>query len=140
MSFANVRSVIELKVWEAYQNLSPPVEVIFDNTFESPPAYPYVVCLISFSNTTEAVMCQGESMIENLRGNLQLSIYGERGVGMKKLEAWAAEGMAAMNTMYDWTASSKVKCGPISGPESLLSGDAPYALTTISCPFSASVS
>ena len=32
MSFAEVRAVVASKVFEVYQNLNPPVEVVFDNT------------------------------------------------------------------------------------------------------------
>ena len=46
MTFADVRAVIESKVFEVYQNLSTPVEVVFDNTLETPPALPYVLCLV----------------------------------------------------------------------------------------------
>ena len=58
---------------------------------------------------------------------------------MKELENMAAEGMAAMNTMYDADASTKVKCGQIGGPTPVLQGQEPYALVTLSCSFSALV-
>ena len=35
---------------------------------------------------------------------------------MKDLEGLAAEGMKAMNTMYDTTAVAQVKCGQIKWP------------------------
>ena len=41
--------------------------------------------------------------------------------------------------LYDWGGTVKVKAGQINGPVALLDGDEPYALATISCPFSASV-
>jgi hypothetical protein len=101
---------------------------------------PYVICLISYTNTTESVICQTESSVENLNGNLQLSIYVPRGGGMKALEEYAAEGMKVMNTMYDWSSSVRVRCGQINGPVPLLNGPEPYAVATISCAFSACVS
>ena len=42
MSFADVRAVIENKVFTTYQNLAQPVEVVFGNVQETPPAMPYV--------------------------------------------------------------------------------------------------
>ena len=138
MSFAAVRSVIEGKVYDTFQSLSPAVEVVFDNVQETPPAMPYVVCIVSYTSTTEPVICPGGSAIERLLGNLQLSCYTPRGKGMKYLESLAAEGMKAMNTMYDTTAAAQVKCGQINGPTPVLSGTEPYALITISCSFSAS--
>ena len=139
MTFQAVRAKIESKVYSAFQALSPPVAVVFDNTLETPPALPHVVCLISYTSTTETVICQSEAAIENLQGNLQLSIYASRGRGMKALEEYAGEGMRVMNTMYDWSSPVRVRCGQINGPVPLLNGPEPYALATVSCPFSACV-
>jgi len=139
MSFASVRSVIETKVSSIYQAMTPPVEVVFNNVQESPPDLPYVICLISYTTTTEPVICPDGGALERLLGNLQLSCYAPRGRGMKQLEELGAEGMKAMNTMYDNTASTQVKCGQINGPTPVLGGTEPYALTTLSCSFSALV-
>ena len=139
MSFADVRAVIETKVNDTYQGLSPAVPVVFDNVQETPPDLPYVICLVSYTSTTEPVICPGGGALERLLGNLQLSCYAPRGKGMKYIEGLAAEGMAAINTMFDDTATTKVKCGQINGPTPVLSGDEPYALVTLSCSFSASV-
>ena len=137
MTLQAVRAHIESRVNSAFQALNPPLEVCFDNTFDTPPGLPYVICLVSYNSTTEPVICRTESNVENLTGNLQLSIYAPRGQGMKDLEEYAAEGMKVMNTMYDWTSPIRVRCGQISGPVPLLNGPEPYALATISCPFSA---
>ena len=139
-SFADVRAHIEFKVFTAYQALNPPVQVVFDNTSDTPPNLPYVVCLIDYVSTTETVICQTEAAVENLQGNLQVSIYASRGRGMKNLEEYAAVGMRAINTMYDWGNPVKVRCGQITGPRALLNGPEPYAVSTLACPFSASVS
>ena len=139
MTFQAVRSVIESKVFAAYQALTPPVQVVFDNTTDTPPDLPYVICLISYVSTTETVVCQTEAAVENLQGNLQLSIYATRGSGMRSLEEYAAVGMQAMNTIYDPNNSVKVRCKQINGPVALLNGAEPYAVATISCAFSACV-
>ena len=139
MTLQAVRAHIESKVYNAFQGLTPSLPVVWDNVQEKPPGMPYVICLISYTNTTESVVCQTEASVENLNGNLQLSIYVPRGGGMKALEEYAAEGMKAMNTMYDWSSSVRVRCGQINGPVPLLNGPEPYALATISCPFSACV-
>ena len=139
MTFQAIRAHIETKVNDAYQALSPAVSVMFDNVQETPPALPYVVCLISYADTTVTTVCPGNGAMEQLNGNLQLSIYVPRGRGMKALEQYGATGMQVMNSLYDWGSSVKVKAGQINGPVALLDGDEPYALATISCPFSASV-
>ena len=139
MTFQLIRGHIESKVFDAFQALNPPVEVVFDNVQEVPPALPYVICLINYTSTTETIICQTESALENLQGNIQLSIYLPRGRGMGALELYAAEGMTAMNTMYDANALVRVRCGQINGPVALLNGPEPYALVTLSCPFAASI-
>ena len=139
MTFQAVRSVIESKVFAAYQALTPPVQVVFDNTTDTPPDLPYVICLISYVSTTETVVCQTEAAVENLQGNLQLSIYATRGSGMRSLEEYAAVGMQAMNTIYNPNNPVKVRCKQINGPVALLNGPEPYAVATISCAFSACV-
>ena len=134
-TLADIRSYIETRVADAY----PDVTVVFDNTFETPPAVPYVICLISYPSTTEPVICQHESAVEQLRGNLQISCYAERGQGMKALEDMGVKGMILMNNLYEWDSSVKVRCGQISGPTPILAGTEPYGLVTISCPFNARV-
>ena len=135
MSFATLRAYLETRVAAAF----PGVTCVFDNTFETPPAVPYVICLISYPTTPEPVICQNESAVEQLRGNLQISCYAERGKGMKPLEEMGAQAMVLMNRMYDWSSPVKVRCGQISGPTSVLAGTEPYALVTVSCPFNARV-
>ena len=133
MSFATVRAYIETRVATAY----PGVPVVFDNTLETPPPLPYVVCLISYPSTTEPVICQTESAVEQLRGNLQITCYDERGKGMKYLEAMGAQAMVLINRMYEWDSPVKVRCGQISGPTPILAGTEPYGLITVSAPFNA---
>ena len=139
MTFQSVRAHIESKVYTAFQGLTPSVPVVWDNVQEKPPAMPYVICLVSYGSTTESVMCQAESSVENLTGNIQLSIYVPRGGGMKALEEYSTTAMVVFNTMYDWSSSVRVRCGQINGPVPLLNGPEPYALATVSCPFGATV-
>ena len=139
MTLQAIRAHIETSVNTAFQNLNPPIEVVFDNVQETPPALPYVVCLISYTDTTVTTVSPTDGAMEQLNGNLQLSIYVPRGRGMKALEEYSATGMQVMNSLYDWGGNVKVKAGQINGPVALLNGDEPYALATISCPFSASV-
>ena len=103
MSFQLIRAHIESKVFAAFQNLNPPVEVVLITRAESPPDLPYVLCTISYVDNTERVICSDGGAVENLKGNLQLSIYAPRGRGMAALEAYGAQAMVCMNRMYDKT-------------------------------------
>jgi hypothetical protein len=139
MTFQAVRAHIESKVYSAFQALTPALPVVWDNVQEKPPGLPYVICLISYTSTTETILDQAEAAIENLTGNIQLSIYVPRGGGMKALEEYSTTAMVVLNTMYDWSSSVRVRCGQINGPVPLLNGPEPYALATVSCPFGATV-
>ena len=140
MTYAAIRASIETKVNDAFQALTPSVPVVFDNVQETPPPLPYVVCLISYTDTTLPTVCVTDGAVEQINGNLQLSIYVDRGQGMKALEEYSAEAMKVMNTLFDWGDPVTVKAGQINGPVGLLDGNQPYALATTSCSFSASVS
>ena len=139
MSFQLIRGHIESRVNDAFQAMVPPLEVVWDNVQETPPALPYVICSISYTDTTIPVVCQEQSMVEDIRGNLQLAIYAPRARGMSALEVYATEAMKIMNQMYDQNALVHVRCGAISGPVPLLAGDQPYAMVNVSCPFVARV-
>jgi len=139
MSFQQIRAHIETKVNDAFQALVPPIEVMFDNVQETPPALPYVVCIVSYTDTTVTTVSVTDGAMEQLNGNLQLSIYVPRGRGMKALEEYSATAMQVMNSLYDWSGAVKVKAGQINGPVALLAGDEPYALATVSCPFTAQI-
>ena len=139
MTLQAVRAHIESKVYSAFQGLTPSLPVVWDNVQEKPLGLPYVICLISYTSTTESILDQAEAAIENLTGNIQLSIYVPRGQGMKALEEYSTTAMVVFNTMYDWSSSVRVRCGQISGPVPLLNGPEPYALATVSCPFGATV-
>ncbi len=134
-SLALVRSYIETRVAAGF----PGITIVYENVQETPPPVPYVMCLIGYPSTTEPVLCQTESMVEQLRGNLQLSCYAERGQGMKPLEAMGVQAMILMNTMYEWDSPVKVRCGQVQGPTPVLGGAEPYGVVTISCPFNALV-
>ena len=139
MSFADIRSHIETKVNDAFGALTPAVAIVWDNVQETPPALPYVVVSISYTDTTVSTVCPTDGSMEQINGNLQIAAYAERGQGMKKLEEYGATSMEVMNDLYDWGGSVKVKAGPINGPVPLLSGDQPYAMVNTSCAFTASV-
>ena len=72
---------------------------MFDNIGETPPALPYVICTISYTDTTLPVLCQTEGHVEQLNGNLQLAVYVPRGRGMGALELYGSECTKVMNSL-----------------------------------------
>jgi hypothetical protein len=142
MSLATIRSLFERELSTAYSTLPQPVMVVFDNVQEVPPADAsgeFVQLTISFPSLTEPVLCLTESGIENIRGNIQISCYGPRARGMKRLEELASVAAQTLNNLQTAADPDGVRprIGSISGPEAVLSGDAPHALVTLSAPFTA---
>ena len=138
MSFAYVRAKIETQVNSAFSALTPAVPVVFDNVQETPPRLPYVICLISYTQTTLSIIHPTESMMEQINGNLQISCYAHRAQGMGPLEDLAAIATKVMANMKSNSDSlTAVACGPVTGPEPVLAGTEPYALVTLACPFQA---
>ena len=133
MSLQAVRAVIEQRIQSAYA--VDRIPVCWENTFETPPSLPYVVCLIDYVDVAQPLVCQVEPLIEDLRGNIQISCYAKRGQGMGPLELMAETAQKAMNQLYQWGDAVTVKCGAVSGPVSALEGSDPYVLVTLSAPF-----
>ena len=139
MSFQAIRALIETRVNDAFQGIAQPVPVVFDNVGGEPPGIEYVELIIDYVNFTEPVLCQTESSIEHIRGNLQMVIRSPRGNGMGRIESLDAVGLTVMNKLKDWTLPDPagVKChvGEILGPVHVLTGDDPLATSNISAPF-----
>ena len=100
MSFASIRALIETKVNDAFGVLNPPVEVVFDNVQETPPALPYVVLNISYTNTTVTTVRPSDGALKQINGNIQIAVC-PRARGMKALEELATTSMQVLNRLYD---------------------------------------
>ena len=140
MSLQAIRAVIEQRIQSAYA--VDRIPVCWDNTFETPPPLPYVICLIDYVDVAQPLVCQVEPLIEDLRGNIQISCYAKRGQGMGQLELMAETAMKAINELYQWGDAVTVKCGAVNGPVASLYGGQskevgrdPQALMTLSAPF-----
>jgi len=138
MSFQQIRATFESALKDAYAGLSPAVPVLFDNVKEtSPTVYPYVIVSLNYTDTTTPVLCPNEAAMENIRGSIQVTCYVRKQQGMKQLEELAAVGMRALVQIRDICNPVRPMVGSIDGPVNTAGADAPYALTTISAPFTA---
>ncbi len=139
MSIANIRKIIELEVTAAFATMTPPVGVIYDNVQEEPIGQEYVFLTISIVSLAEPILCPDESLIENIRGSIQMVCYTPRAQGMLRLESMASVGMAALAGMKSAPDpdGTRIAVGQIDGPVSGLAGDSPLALANVSAPFTA---
>ena len=115
MTLQAIRAHIETRVNDAFQALVPPIEVVFDNVQETPPALPYVACLISYTDTTVTTVCPTDGAMEQLNGNLQLSIYVPRGRGMKALEQYGASAAGEPKSQRAYLPVSSISSPALEG-------------------------
>ena len=135
MTLAAIRSIFEVGIDNAYA-----VPVVYDNVQETAPtSYPYVYVALTYSNMSEPILCFTANAIETINGTVQISVYQKRGAGMRELEQLCADGMTALNGLYDSTQDNRVKIGAIQGPETVTTGQEPYVVATFSAPFMAYV-
>ncbi len=140
MSLRILRALFETQVYDYFQALTPAVPVVFDNVQEEPPGNEYVIVSLSYPSFTEPVLCPtGESMIEFIRGTVQIACYAPRAQGMVRLEELQTTAIKALvqintNALADTYA---VGMNQIIGPDNVLAGDQPYALSNIACGFTA---
>lgn len=138
MSLQTIRSLFERKITTAFSGLSPAVPVLYDNVQEEPPggaATEYVRLIVSFPSLTEPIVTKAESSIEVIRGSVQISCYGPKAKGMKRLEEMAATAATTLNTLKTEDTTIRASVGEISGPISVIDSNNPHALVTISAPF-----
>jgi hypothetical protein len=140
MSYTAIRAVFEAALNTAYQGLTTPVPVLFDNVQETQPNGEHVILSIGFPSSTEPLVCStGETNIEFIRGSIQVSCYVPRGRGMKRLEELAAVALQTLVAIPQQADPNKIcpRVGNIEGPTPILSGDEPYGLSVVSAVFTA---
>lgn len=137
MSLQTIRAAFEVALTDAFAGMTPAVPCYYDNVQETPPNSEHVLINISYPSLTEPVICKAESNVELVRGNVQVSIYTARQKGMGRLEEMSALAAQTLVRMHDVCSDVNASCGQINGPDYLLSGDAPYAMASVSAPFTA---
>ena len=141
LDYRSIRARYELAIRDALLPLDVPLH--YDNVQEQPipeggSIEEYAVITISFPSSTEPEICGG---IINIRGNVQVNMYAPRMGGMVRLEQMAAAVVCALMTINDYPEPANVitHCGSIQGPNPILSGQDPQAITVVSAPFTARV-
>jgi hypothetical protein len=142
MTLAAIRALFETEITTAYSSMAQPAVVVYDNVQEIPPADAsggFVILSIAFAALTDPLMCPTEGMIDHVRGTVQLACYAPRAQGMRRLEELATVGSRALvgikAAAQTFPGVLSGGCGEITGPEAILSGDAPHALVTLAAPF-----
>ena len=138
MSLQTIRSLFERKITTAFSGLSPSVPVLYDNVQEEAPGgadTEYVRLILSFPSLSEPIVSKTESSIEVIRGSVQISCYGPKAKGMKRLEEMATTAASTLNTIKSEDSTIRASVGEISGPFHVIDSSNPVSLVTISAPF-----
>ena len=133
-TFQDIRGQIEIKVRDAYA----PTPVCFDNVDEDPVLHARLCDLhhqLALNDRTRALPRRRDG--GEHPGQPADQLLRPRGKGMKPLEEMGATAMTVMNTLYDWSNTTRIKCSQVQGPTPVLSGDDPLAVITTSCAFTA---
>ncbi len=141
MSLQAIRALFETELNTAFQAMTSPVPVVFDNVQEEPPGSEYVIMSLSYPSLAEPQLCPDESLIELIRGNVQIACYTPRAQGMRRLEEMASVGMRTLNGIASspFGLGLNIKMGQLLGPLPVLAGAAPLALVNVSGPFTARI-
>ena len=141
LNYQAVRARYELAIRDALLPLDVPLH--YDNVQEEviPPGgsiTEYATIAISFPESTAPDLCGG---MVALRGNVQVNMFAPRMGGMLRLEQMAAAVVCALMTIDDYPEPDNVRtfCGAIQGPNPVLVGQDPQAITVVSSSFTARV-
>ena len=140
IDYQPIRARYELAVRDALAGLSPGVVLYYDNVQEEPlpggSVVEYATITISFPGSSIAEIC---GSMQRILGNVQVNIYGPRMNGMKRLEEAAAAVVCALMEIHEYPDPEGVitHTQNVAGPNPVLSGNDPMALTVVSAPFTA---
>ena len=140
MDYQPIRARYEMAVRDALAGLTPPVPLYYDNVQEEPlpggSTEEYATITISFPGSAEADLC---GAIGRILGNVQVNMNAPRMTGMRRLEEMAAAVVCALMSIHEYPMPDNVitHVQRILGPNPVLSGQNPQAITVVSAPFTA---
>ncbi|MEK9630356.1 MAG: hypothetical protein VW076_00615 [Synechococcus sp.] len=140
INYQPIRARYELAVRDALAGLEPGMVLYYDNVQEEPlpggSVVEYATITISFPSTSIADICGN---MQRILGNVQVNIYGPRMDGMKRLEEAAAAVVCTLMNIHEYPLPENVitHTQGVAGPNPVLSGNNPQALTVVSAPFTA---
>jgi hypothetical protein len=141
MNYQAIRASMESPLLTAFNSLTPPVPVYFDNITAVPPntTTEYVRVNITFGITNEPTLT---SSVDHARGALVIRIFTEKGRGPARNQALITAAVAALETINDTaktTTGVYVKLGEINGPTFSVTDQSPHFVGRIDTGYMATV-
>jgi len=141
MNYQAIRASMESPLLTAFNSLTPPVPVYFDNITAVPPntTTEYVRVNITFGITNEPTLT---SSVDHARGALVIRIFTEKGRGPARNQELITTAVAALETINDTaktTTGVYVKLGEINGPTFSVTDQSPHFVGRIDTGYVATV-
>ena len=141
MNYQAIRASMESPLLTAFNSLTPPVPVYFDNITAVPPntTTEYVRVNITFGITNEPTLT---SSVDHARGALVIRVFTEKGRGPARNQELITTAVAALETINDTaktTTGVYVKLGEINGPTFSVTDQSPHFVGRIDTGYVATV-
>jgi hypothetical protein len=141
MNYQAIRASMESPLLTAFNSLTPPVPVYFDNITAVPPntTTEYVRVNITFGITNEPTLT---SSVDHARGALVIRVFTEKGRGPARNQELITAAVAALETINDTaktTTGVYVKLGEINGPTFSVTDQSPHFVGRIDTGYVATV-
>lgn len=141
MNYQAIRASMESPLLTAFNSLTPPVPVYFDNITAVPPntTTEYVRVNITFGITNEPTLT---SSVDNARGALVIRVFTEKGRGPARNQELITTAVAALETINDTAKTATgvyVKLGEINGPTFSVTDQSPHFVGRIDTGYTATV-
>jgi len=141
MNYQAIRASMESPLLTAFNSLTPPVPVYFDNITAVPPntTTEYVRVNITFGITNEPTLT---SSVDHARGALVIRIFTEKGRGPARNQQLMTTAVNVLETLNDTaktTTGVYVKLGEINGPTFSVTDQSPHFVGRIDTGYTATV-
>lgn len=141
MNYQAIRASMESPLLTAFNSLTPPVPVYFDNITAVPPntTTEYVRVNITFGITNEPTLT---SSVDHARGALVIRIFTEKGRGPARNQQLMTTAVNVLETLNDTaktTTGVYVKLGEINGPTFSVTDQSPHFVGRIDTGYMATV-
>jgi hypothetical protein len=141
MNYQAIRASMESPLLTAFNSLTPPVPVYFDNITAVPPntTTEYVRVNITFGITNEPTLT---SSVDHARGAMVIRIFTEKGRGPARNQQLMTTAVNVLETLNDTaktTTGVYVKLGEINGPTFSVTDQSPHFVGRIDTGYVATV-
>ena len=119
MNYQAIRAAVENPILTAFTNLSPAVQVFFDNITAAPlsSVTEYVRINVTFGDTNEPTLT---SSIDTARGAIIIAVFTEKGKGPARNQSLVTTAVNVLETLNNTAKTNSgvfLRIGTISGPD-----------------------